>query len=288
MFGFRSDGKRIKTIDPLMKLTPHIMPQRNDAMVMSMYEVNCTPLDEYIFTKRKQDNVRLTYMHLIVAAIVRTLAIRPRLNRFIMNGRVFKRNEIHVAFAVKKALLDSVEETTIKMDFKGTETIFEIKEMMDKVIEANTKVTASNDTDHMAKALTLVPNFMIKFMVGFLKMLDKHGLLPKFILKLSPFHTSVFLTNMKSIKMNYVYHHLYNFGSTSIFVAMGKERYEPAVLDADEGTFKVEKIMKAGIVIDERICDGLYFGNSVREFIKYMANPVLLEEKIESIVEDIE
>ena len=287
MFGYRSDGKKIKTIDPLMKLTPHIMPQRNDAMVMTMYEVNCKPLDEYIFVKRRQDNVRLTYMHLIVGAIVRTLAIRPRLNRFIMNGRVFKRNEIHVAFAVKKALLDSVEETTIKMTFTGRETIFEIKEMMDKEIEANTKTSSSNDTDHMAKALTLVPNFLIKFMVGILKMLDKHGMLPKFMLKLSPFHTSVFLTNMKSIKMNYVFHHLYNFGSTSIFAAMGKETYEPVVLDADDGTFGVEKIMKAGIVIDERICDGLYFGNSVREFIKYMANPILLEEKIEAKLEDI-
>ncbi|MBU1144930.1 MAG: 2-oxoglutarate dehydrogenase [Firmicutes bacterium] len=287
MFGFRSDGKRIKTIDPIMKLSPHVMTKRNDAMVMTLYDINCKGIDEYIFEKRKEENIRFNYMHVLIAGMVRTMALRPKLNRFIMDGRVYKRNEIQIAFAVKKALLDTVEETTIKLTFDGTENIYEIKEMMDKEIEINTKQTAFNETDSLAKFLTVVPNFLIKFVVGLLKWWDKIGILPKSVLQLSPFHTSLFFTNMKSIKMNYVFHHIYNFGTTSIFLSMGKEKYEPVILDRDEGTIGFEKNLKAGMVIDERICDGLYFGNSFREFIKFMDNPKKLETKLEHKVEDI-
>lgn len=286
MFGFRSDGKRIKTIDPLMKLTPHIMPLRNDAQVMSMYEINCQGMDSYIFKKRKEEQLRYSYMHIMIAATVRLYALHPKLNRFVVNTRIYKRNSIQIAFVVKKALVDTAVETTIKLTFKGTEDILTVKQMMDKEIEANTKTTSYNDTDALAKFLTVVPNFMIKIMVGFLKFLDKHGMLPKSIINLSPFHTSLFLTNLKSIKMNFAYHHIYNFGTTSMFVAMGKERYEPVVLDHDEEKIGSVKIMKAGVVIDERICDGLYYGNSMREFMKFVSNPALLETPLEKIVED--
>ncbi len=283
MFGHRSDGKLVKTIDPLMKLTPHIMPDRNDAQVMSMYEINCQGMDEYIFKQRKENQLRFTYMHILIAAMVRTVAIHPKLNRFVINRRIYKRNTIQISFVVKKALNDTAEETTIKMTFDGTEDIFKVKEKMDKEIEANTKSTSYNDTDALAKWLTVVP---MRFVVGILKFLDKIGMLPKSVLTLSPFHTSVFLTNLKSIKMNYAYHHIYNFGSTSIFVAMGKEKYEPVVLDHEEEKIGSAKIMKAGVVIDERICDGLYYGNSMRDFMKFVANPEKLEVPLEKKVED--
>ena len=286
MFGIRPDGKKIKTIDPIMKLTPHIMPQRNDAMVMSLYEINCKGMDEYIFAKRKED-IHMTYMDILLAAIVRVLAIRPKLNRFIMNGRVFKRNEIEVAFTIKKALKDSADETTVKLTFSGTEDLLTIHEALNKEIRANSVVVAENDTDKLAKLLTIVPNGLIKFLVGVLKWFDKHGMLPKSIIKLSPFHTSLFITNMKSIKMGYVFHHIYNFGTTSIFLSMGKEKYEPVVLDADDEKFGIMKIMKVGAVIDERICDGLYFGNSLREFKRLLENPVLMETPVEKRIEDI-
>ncbi len=285
MFGFRSDGKLIKTIDPIMKLTPHIMPQRNDAMVMSLYDIDCKGMDGYIFAKRKE-GLHYTYMDIVIAAIARGIALRPKLNRFIMNGRIFKRNDIQIAFTLKKALVDTADETTVKLTFKGTETLAEVHEMLQKEIDANSKVVAVNDTDKLAKLLTIVPNFMIKFMIGCLKFMDKHGMLPKSVINVSPFHTSLFITNMKSIKMNYVFHHIYNFGTTSMFMSMGKEKYEPVVLDADEEKIGVAKILKLGIVIDERICDGLYFGNSFREMKRLLDNPFLLDIPLEKRVED--
>lgn len=287
MFGLRSDGKKIKNIDPLTRFMPHIMSQRNDAMVMSLYDINCQGLDEYIFKKRKEDNIRLNYMHIVIAGMVRTMALRPKLNRFIMNGKFYKRNDIEVAFTVKKTLRDTAEETTIKMAFDGTESIFDIKEKMDIEIENNTKQTSFNDVDKFVKIFSVIPNFVFKFVVWCIKTLDKHGMLPKSIIKISPFHTSLFFTNMKSIKMNYVFHHIYNFGTTSMFISMGKEKYEPVVLDRDEGSIGYVKNLKAGIVVDERICDGLYFGNSFREFVKLMEDPSTLETRLEKKEEDV-
>jgi len=285
MFGHRSDGKRIKTIDPIMRLVPHIMPERSDAQVWTVLDVNCEQLDSYIFEKRRLGD-RYSYMHLVIAAIVRVLALRPKLNRFIMNGRIFKRNDIEISLAVKKSLTDAADETTIKLTFKGNETVSEIRDMIDKEVLVSAKGAAVNDTDKTAKILTRVPNFMIKIAVGFLKFLDKHGMLPKSILKVSPFHTSVFITNMKSIKMNYVVHHIYNFGTTSLFLGMGKETYEPIVIDAETHSFGVAKIMKIGAIVDERICDGLYNANSLREFKRVMENPHVLEKPLEAKVED--
>ncbi len=287
MFGFRSDGKRIKTIDPFMKLTPHIMVERADAQVMSLYEINCKKMDEYIFQKRHEEDLRLNYMNVLVAAFVRVYGLRPKLNRFIMNGRIFKRNNIQISFAVKKALVDTAEETTVKMTFTGKENIYDIKEMMDKEIASNATKTAYNETDKIAKILTRTPNFLIKIMVGFLKWCDKHGILPRALIDASPFHTSLFVTNMKSIKMDFVYHHLYNFGTTSAFVSMGKESYQPAVIDAEAEVLGIAKIMKCGIVVDERICDGLYNSNSLKEFKRLMENPAMLETRLDAIVEDI-
>lgn len=285
MFGLRSDGKRIKTIDPITKIMPHIMKTRNDAHVFAPMEIDCAGMDEWIFKERHLGR-RFTYMDLIVAAMVRTIAIRPKLNRFVVNGRFFKRNQIQISFMIKKQLTDTAEEGAIKLTFKGTETIYEVHEKMQKEIDQNAHLSSENETDKLAKLLTIVPHFMIKALVNFLMWMDKHGILPRSVIDASPFHTSMFLTNMKSIKMGYVYHHIYNFGTCSIFLSMGKERYVPVVLDPDEGTLGSRKLITIGGVVDERITDGLYNSLSIRELVKMLANPALLETPLEKVEED--
>ncbi len=286
MFGLRSDGKKIKNIDPFMKLVPHIMFDRNDAMVMQAQDYDCTGIDAYINEKREKEGIRFSYLDILVTAIVRTVAQRPKLNRFIMNGRVFKRNNIQVAFAVKKKLVDTAEETTVKLTFDGTESIYDVKERVDAIIAENKGLDKRNDTDDIAKILTRVPNFMIKIMVRFLKFLDKHGMLPRSIIDASPFHTSVFLVHLKSIKMPPVYHHIYNFGTTGTFISMGQEKYEPVVMDRQSKEIQVRKMLKAGVVIDERISDGLYNSLSLRLFKEIMENPSILDKRLDSIIKD--
>ena len=155
-----------------------------------------------------------------------------------------------------------------------------IKEKLGSVINENKNVEKNNDTDALARTLSIIPNFVLKFAVSTIMFLDKHGILPKAIIKASPFHTSAFLTNVASLGIDAIYHHLYDFGTTGIFLAMGKKKKSYIY---DDDTFKEEKCISLAFVCDERICDGYYFANSVKLFNKYLKKPELLEENIEKV-----
>ena len=234
-------------------------------------------MDAYIKKVREEKGIHLSYMDVIIAGIVRMYAEKPMLNRFVMNGRVFRRDAIYISFAVKKALSEDAPETTVKLKFTGEEDIWTNKKMIDDVVKQNKGDTANNDTDDMAKALTKIPNWLLKFGVNFLKWMDRHNMLPKKIIDVSPFHTSCFLTNMKSISTDYVYHHLYDFGTTGLFVGLGKEHMEPVVNEAT-GELEAGKVLRVGLVIDERICDGFYYAKAIKVAKKYLLNPALLEK----------
>jgi len=282
MFGHRSDGRKLKSLPAIFKIIPQVMRTRADSQVYYRYDMPIKGMDEYI-SKKAEENIKITYMNIIYAAMVRLMAQRPQLNRFIMNGRTYARNEIEISLAIKKSLTDDGEETTIKIPFTGEENIFEVKEKLDDVINLNKKDETSNETDVLAKALAFIPTFLLKIAVSFIMFLDKHGMLPKFIIKASPFHTSAFLTNVASLGIDAIYHHLYNFGTTGLFLAMGKKKKDYIYEDED---IKEEKCISLAFVCDERICDGYYFANSVKMFNKYLRRPELLEEKIVK-VEDV-
>lgn len=282
MFGRRSDGKKIKSISPLFKLIPHVMSERHDATNLFLLPARCEPLDEFISLKKKE-GIHINYMHIVIASIVRLFALKPQLNRFIMNGRIYRRNKIFVSLSVKKSLKEEAEETTIKFEFTGKENIYEVKQIVDEEIKENCGVDIKNDADKTAKLLTSIPNSFMKLVVGFIKWLDKHGMLPKKLIEVSPFHTSCFLTNLKSIHMDFIYHHLYDFGTTGMFVSMGKEKFEPVV---DDNNIKVGKVMNLGISADERLCDGFYHASCLKLFKKLVTNPQMLEEQLDDIVHD--
>ena len=273
MFGHRSDGRKIKTLPAFFKVIPSVMLERNDSQVLYKQDIPIKYLDEYIDNKAK-DGIKIAYMHIIYAAIVRVIAERPRLNRFVMNGTTYARNKIYVSLAIKKNLTDDGVETTTKIEYQGTETIFDIKQKLDAIIEQNKEVEANNETDKLAKTLGLIPTGLIRVAVKFLKFLDKHGLLPKAIIKASPFHTSVFLTNVGSLGIDTIYHHLYNFGTTSMFFSMGKKK-KSFIYEDEE--IKEEKCITLAFVGDERICDGYYYANSFKSLFRYLKKPELLE-----------
>ena len=273
MFGHRSDGRKIKTLPAFFKVIPSVMLERNDSQVLYKQDIPIKYLDEYIDNKAK-DGIKIAYMHIIYAAIVRVIAERPQLNRFVMNGTTYARNKIYVSLAIKKNLTDDGVETTTKIEYQGTETIFDIKQKLDAIIEQNKEVEANNETDKLAKTLGLIPTGLIRVAVKFLKFLDRHGLLPKAIIKASPFHTSVFLTNVGSLGIDTIYHHLYNFGTTSMFFSMGKKK-KSFIYEDEE--IKEEKCITLAFVGDERICDGYYYANSFKSLFRYLKKPELLE-----------
>lgn len=285
MFGRRPDGRVVKNIEPMQKITPYIMKTRTDSM--NMYEENfpCEGMDAYI-REKAAEGIKLGYMHILIAATVRLLALRPQLNRFIMNGKIYTRPKIWVSFVVHPTLQDGSVGTTIKLGFEGTEGILEIAEKINEAVRnETTKRVGENGTDKLARVLTCIPGPIIRLAVNFLMWLDKHNLMPKLIVDLSPFHTSFFLTNLKSLGINHIFHHVYEFGTTGLFLAMGKERMLPVINGSE---VVKEKHMGFGLVSDERFCDGLYFAMSLRMMRKYMRNPAMLEEPLNEKVEDVE
>jgi pyruvate/2-oxoglutarate dehydrogenase complex dihydrolipoamide acyltransferase (E2) component len=283
MFGLRVDGKRVKNIDPIQKIIPHIMKERYDAQNMTHLDCPCEPLDDFIRAEREKGN-SIKYMDIMMAGMVRIIAAFPQLNRFVMNGRIFKRNEICISFVVKKGLNTEATESLVKLKFTGHESLYEVKEKVDKAIVENGKMEANNGTEKLARLLTLTPNFLIKLLVGLIKLLDKHGLLPKAIIDLSPFHASCFVTNLKSIKGPSIFHHLYEFGTTGIFLSMGKESLTPVVRN---GQIEAGKVMPADFVLDERFCDGFYYVNALNYLKKLYMNPALLALRLEELPVDV-
>ena len=274
MFGHRSDCRKLKTVPPFFRVIPNVMLDRSDAQVYFKQDIILKDMDAYI-DKKAEEGIKLSYMNIIYAALVRILAERPYLNRFAMNGSLFARNKIFVSLAIKKNFSDEGQETTIKLPFDGTENIFEIKEKLDSAIEKNKDNSNSNNTDALAKALSLVPNGAIRIAIKLLSFLDRYGAMPKAVISASPFHTSVFLTNVGSLGIDSIYHHLYNFGTTSMFFAMGKKK-KSYVYDDDE--IHEEKCITIAFVGDERICDGYYYATSFKLLSKYLKKPELLEE----------
>lgn len=279
----RYDGRRLRSISPFVKIIPYIMPKRTDAHVFSKVVINTDTINSYIRDKQLS-GLRLTYLHVFIAVFVRVIAQRPQLNRFVMNNRYFARNRIWISMAIKRALKDEGEETTVKFSFTGKESIFEVAQIIDKIIGENRQVGTGNETDKLAGIIMSLPNILVKLLMGIIRQIDKWNLLPGALIEASPFHTTLFLTYLKSIKLDYVYHHIYDFGNTGIFISLGREK-RMAMVERDKAV--VKRACTLGIAIDERICDGLYFANSIKLVNKYLANPYLLEEELEEIVEDI-
>ena len=284
MFGKRPDGRVIRNLEPMQKIMPYIMKTRCDSMNMYEDTFNCRPMDQYIKAKA-EEGIKLSYMHIIIAAVVRLIALRPQLNRFVMNGRIYARPKIWVSFVVHPTLQDGSTGTTIKLCFEGTETILEVAEKVNAAIEKETtKRVEENGTDKLMRTLmNRIPGPLIKLVIDTLMWMDKHSIMPKKVVELSPFHTSFFITNLKSLGINHIYHHTYNFGTTGLFFAMGKEKRVPVIVGNET---VIQKHMGYGLVSDERFCDGLYFALSLRQLRKFMNNPAILETPLEKKIED--
>lgn len=277
----RADGIKLKVSDPMYKIASYVMDKRTDSMNMITIDVPIDPVQDYINKKRKEDGVNISHMAVILSAYIRTVAEFPMLNRFIVNCKAYSRNEFTVAMVVLKA--GQVDHGTMsKMYFGLDNTVFDVNNTINKYVEDNRNNPEDNGTEKIMKAVLKFPG-LLKFIVAVIKFADKHGLLPKAVIDMLPFHNSLGITNLASIRTNHIYHHCYEFGTTSVFMAMGNTREVPK---RKGGEIVFEKCMPIGIVMDERIASGSYFALAFRKFSKYMKNPELLELPPEVINED--
>lgn len=259
----RPDGTRVKDLPPLVAAIPYIMPKRYDAWNSVTENIDEEVIKDFIRTHRRA-GVRLNHMSVIISAYYKAVLRNPKLNYFVMNGRIYRRNHFCVSFVILKKQADGVvNETTLKVYLDENDTVFTVNQKIKDAIDANKAEHQTNSTDKFAKFMFSVPG-LPKFVVWLAYHLDKHGLLPRKIIDLSPFHTSMFITNLASIKTSYIHHHCYEFGTTSVFVCMGKP--VPNYISGD----LTKKMMPIGVVMDERICTGYEYAAFCNDFRRYM------------------
>ena len=276
----RKDGRLIKTIDPMYKLISHIMPDRNDSMNMIELTVVQDPIRKYI-RKKKDEGYTFSHLAIVIAAFIRTVAEYPFLNRFVVNKRLYARNEVAIGMVVLKP--GETEGTMNKMYFKPDMTIYQIQEVLDEYINTNRGQGMTNSTDKIMNTMLSIPG-LARVGVNFIKWMDKHSLLPKSIIDASPFHCTMTITNLASIGTNYIFHHVYNFGTTSMVMAMGNTREDPV---KRHGEIVFEKVIPIGLVMDERIGEGVQFAIACKKLQSILQDPKVLEVPPEVVKEDI-
>lgn len=281
----RSDGRYIRSSPAIEQITPFIMPQRVGANILFDESVDISDLDRYVRAKRREGMPNFGMTHAIVAAYVRTVAKYPALNRFVAGQRIYSRGEdIVVCMTVKKEMTKESPDTVIKVHFHPGDTARDVYEKFNAAIaRAKDEMEVSN-VDDAAGILTSTPRMVLKFVVWLVKVLDYFGMVPKFLLELSPFHGSIYFTSMGSLGIKPVYHHLYDFGTVPAFCAFGRKR---RVEEIKNGEVVERKYVDLRFNLDERICDGFYYASLIKYFLRLLTHPEVLDRPPESIEQDI-
>lgn len=257
-------------MDPMFSIAPFILKSRVDSQVLFEIKVPIDKIETFI-RAHKEDIPDLSIMHVVMASLVRLMSQRPNLNRFVMWHKLFARNHVNFSIVIKRSMLDTAEETIIKPYFLPTDTIVEIVRKTNTELAKALKKSEESSTDSLSRLLGMFPDFLLRSVVYSLTFLDKIGLMPKIVNHASPFHSSFFLTNLGSIGVESIYHHLYEFGTCSMFVAMGRKKKENIVDKNGEIISKKSILLK--FVLDERICDGFYYARSMRLLDKILSDP---------------
>ena len=280
MFGYRPDGRRISSIDPIVRITPYLMPMRCDAQVFLQHKLDYEKMARYIAAQGTKGE-KITFMQIIVAAFVRAVSQHPEINRFIMNKQYYSRKNCTVSFTMlKDPQNNDSPETSVKIRFDPTDTLYDVRDRMASVVAANRGEETKNFVDKLARVVLAVPG-LATAVVGLVRLLDRYGLCPAALLDELPFHTSMYITNNASIGLHHVNHHIYNFGSTSLFFGMGTVE-RSAVVDPS-GAAKMKRWLPIGITADERVCSGAHYASFFGLMNHLLNHPEELEAPPEAV-----
>ena len=265
-FGDRKDARWLRDLDALHAFVPYLYPDRADNEAYICERIDLTNINAYI-EKKNAENPEMQYklFQIIVAALVKTITLRPKMNRFIKGCRIYQRDVLSTAFVVKKEFADDGGEALAFVKFDEDANLETVREKIYNIIHKCRGNGMDNSTQGMDR-LTKLPRFILRFIMWILHKLDFYGRVPDFLIKEDPNYSTVFMTNLGSIGLKSGYHHLSNWGTNSIFVVLGEKK----VVDGRE-------VIDIGLTLDERIADGYYYSKTVK-LLKYLLhNPELLE-----------
>ncbi len=283
-WGDRSDAVWLKDIPSMNRIMPGIMPNRADNEAFVSFDLDYRPLERYLEKKnegRTQD--KYTFFHVISAAVGKAFVLRPYMNRFVCNHKVYQRNEISIAFTVKKEFNDKAEEALAFFNYDEKETIDSYHKKIMDVIHQTKRTDLADPSTGAMDIICKLPQWIINLLVKIVLWLDKHGWAPKSLIGSDPNHASIFLANLGSIGLECGYHHLVNWGTNSCFIVIGKKHLK---MEYDkDGNPDLHEVIPIGITLDERIADGYYYSRTVALVKELLAHPELLEQPADTPVE---
>ncbi|MCF0121058.1 MAG: hypothetical protein HUJ65_05415 [Oscillospiraceae bacterium] len=285
-WGDRKEGRWLKSLDPFNSIVPFIMKQKNDSCNYFSDSAEVTEVDRFLRKKRAEGRPGMGMLHLFIAAYIRVISQKPGINRFVSGQRIYARNDIEIIFCIKKEMTSDGSETSIKLKFSPDATIDEVYDKIAAEVDKIRNGGEDTSTDTVAAAFMKLPRLIIKFLMGLVLFLDYFGLLPQMLLDASPFHGSMILTDLGSLGIPPIYHHLYNLGNLPVFIAFGAKR-RVNELNAD-GTVTQKKYIDYTVVSDERICDGFYYAQAFKYMKSYIRHPEQLDRPPEKVICDIE
>lgn len=273
--GDRKDGKLIRDLDGMHFITPLIYPNRCDNEAYVAERIDLTAINEYLAKKNAQpSDFPYTMFHVVVAAMLKTILLRPKLNRFIANKNFYQRNDVSAAFVVKKIFSDEGGEALAVVKATGDSTIDTIHQDLYDQIKSLRGGKVDGSTDSM-DVLNRMPRFLSKFLVWIITRLDVHGWVPNFLIESDPYYCSAVLSNLGSIRLRSGYHHLTNWGTCSLFCILGEKKMTPVF--QPDGSHAMRETLDLGLTIDERLADGYYYSKSIKLFKHLLEHPELLE-----------
>jgi len=274
--GDRRDGRLIRELDGLHYVTGILYPNRcdNEAYISTCIELE--PLKKYVEEKTKEDpEFKYTFFHVIVAALIKSITLREKMNRFIVNGNFYQRNEVSAAFVVKKEFNDKSEEGLAFVHSTPEMTMTGIHESIKKQVK-HERSGKKNSTDSSLDLMARLPRWFSKAIIKFIMFLDKHGKAPASMVASDPYYASIVISNLGSIKLKCGYHHLTNWGTCSMFCIIGEKRMKPFY--DEKGNVEMREVVDLGLTVDERLADGYYYSKTIKLLKYLLANPWELEK----------
>ena len=284
--GDRRDGKYLKKIDSMHTIMPLMYPNRCDNEAFISECIDLTNVEAYLEKKNAGDPAyKYNLFQVMVTAMLKTITLRPKMNRFIANKSIYQRNEVSAAFTVKKIFSDNGGEALAFIHSRETDTIDTVH---DEIFRQVSLCKSEDQKDQSTAAMDVIqklPRIVLKLVGAIARGLDRRGLMPHSIIATDPFYSSVVLSNLGSIKLHAGYHHLTNWGTTSIFCVIGEIKKRPFY--DDEGNVTMRKSVDLGLTIDERIADGYYYSKTIKLLKKLLEDPELLEKPLNEEIGDI-
>lgn len=284
-FGDRRDGRKLRSLDATYKIAPFIMKARTDACSSFSDSVEVSATDRWLRAKRADGYKGMGMLHLFAASYVRSVAMLPAANRFVSGQTVFARHDIQVILKLKTESAPDSRETAVKVGLAPEDTVFDVYRKLGAAVDDISASEADGKADRLAGALCSLPRLLLKFVIWALGALDYFDLLPASVIKASPYHGSVVITDAGSLGIPPVHHNLCSFGNLPLHLSFGARR---GVIELDSHTQASERMyIDFAAVSDGRAADEAAYANAFKYIKYFIRNPAILEQPPGRVEEDV-